>query len=444
MAPSDETPPKPDDIAGAEGFGDDALMEDFEGGDGTGKGRTKSPIGKVGLVVGGIAAVVAGLILFGGDKEKAALSVLQRPSEVKSTPGAENVPESYKQAVEETNKESLEEAARTGGSALPTPVAPPVGVVKADEELGKEVEDPLARWRRIQEERQKRDEQQKQKTQLAQQPQTDPNAEAITKLSQAMSTQMGSILEGRDPKKMQAKKIMDEDQFFEDMEAAAEKKRKAEEEKRQREKEEAAAAATANTNTETNTGPEPINILVPAASIEYAQLILEANSDVKGPVIAQVMSGPLSGAKIIGDFEVQEEYLTLKFNTAVIDGVSHSIDAIALDPNTTLPGMATDIDHRYFRRIILPAAASFVEGMSSALAQTGGTTVDTTGAGGSTSVQTTDKPELDEQIFKGVEKAGQTLSEIIKDQGKVEPLIVIAAGTPMNILFLTAVTDENM
>ena len=185
-----------------------------------------------------------------------------------------------------------------------------------------------------------------------------------------------------------------------------------------------------------------MNILVPAGDIEYAQLVLEANSDVDGsPVLAYLASGPLSGSKLLGKFEVKDEYLVLTFNTIVTDGIAQSINAVALDPDTTLPALATDVDHHYLTRIILPAAAAFISGFSGAVGDSGSTTVTVDGGA---AVESSLAKDSRQEIFKGLEEAGNKISEIIDDKAKnTDPTVKVAAGTPMGILFLEPVTDEN-
>ncbi len=423
--------------AGEPGFDDDSFNEDFEGGSKGSTGLRENPLFKVGIVVGGLAAVVAGLILFGGKEEIVAPSTVSVPPDLTSTPGTESVPQSYADAVDQTNVESVEQAQRTGGSALPVPIAPPVGRVSMGDENDAEAEDPLARWRRIQEERERRNA--KPKKELPGTAQADPTAEAINKLSQAMNEQMQSILERQTLKEMQQAKVVDEETFFNDIK---EKRKKAEAEAQE------AAASLVQAGAPGTTAPggleaEPIDILIPAATIEYAQLIIEANSDVPGPVMAQIMSGPLSGSRIMGSFTTQEEYLTLNFNSVIVDGISHPISAVAIDPDTTLPGMVTEIDRRYFSRIVLPAAAAFIEGLGSAIAQSGSTTINT-GTGGSVSSQTNEDLDFEQEVFKGVEEASSKVSEIIdRDASQIKPLIRVAAGTPMGILFTQPVTDDN-
>jgi intracellular multiplication protein IcmE len=182
----------------------------------------------------------------------------------------------------------------------------------------------------------------------------------------------------------------------------------------------------------------PEIIIVPAGEVAYAQIITEANSDIPGPVLGQIVSGPLSGSRILGDFEVQNDLISLRFDKVVVEGVSYDIDAIALDPATTLPGMATKVNHRYLRRIILPTAAAFIEGAAEAVADTGRTSVSVSGE---VVAEETEGTDAKEQIATGIEEASSQLSEIIDEMNEdTEPLIIIHAGTPMGLLFLEPMT----
>src|SRR5690606_16466854 len=109
--------------------------------------------------------------------------------------------------------------------------------------------------------------------------------------------------------------------------------------------EEAAAAAAQGADEQIEV------VLYPAGKIAYAQILTEANSDVPGPVLAQIASGPLSGSRVLGSFSKETELLTIKFDTVIVDGVSIDINGSAIDPKTTLPAMATDVDHHYLARI---------------------------------------------------------------------------------------------
>jgi intracellular multiplication protein IcmE len=169
-------------------------------------------------------------------------------------------------------------------------------------------------------------------------------------------------------------------------------------------------------------------------------MITEANTDAPGPILAQIVSGPLKGGRMIGTFESTDHYLTLNFKTVVLDGIDFKAEGIAIDPNTTLPGVVTDIDRRYFTRILLPAAADFIEGFTEAIAESGTTTITISG---DTTTQTTSNSDKsnDQEVATGVAKAGEEISEILGDiADDTKPLLRVRAGTPIGILFIKPVT----
>ncbi|MCB9990136.1 MAG: type IV secretion protein DotG [Rhodospirillales bacterium] len=399
--------------------GGDGEFEDFAGG-GTSLGDMwrNNPLVKIGVIAGGLITVIGAIILFGGSEDPTLTSVVRGGGEVSAPPGGE-ISESYKQAIEQENEERLDLAVREGGSAMPTPIGPPVERLNLPEE-DLNADDPLERWRRIQEERQRQTIQQKKPV-----PTVDPYADAITALANAMSVQMEGILESKTPLKPVHLKVTAADYLEQQREVAREKAKEAAEE----------AAANAAANNE-----EVVDILIPAGTIAYAQLITEADSDTKGPIMAQLATGPFAGSRMLGSFEVKEENLVLNFETIVIDGIGHSTTAIAMNPDTTSIGMVTDIDHRYMTRVIWPAAAAFVQGIGEAIGTTNSTTVTVDGG-----AAVSDQQELDtqEELAKGVEAAAEKISEILDEQAdNTEPLIRVEAGTPMGILFLEPVTEE--
>ncbi|MBI2234943.1 MAG: DotG/IcmE/VirB10 family protein [Micavibrio aeruginosavorus] len=411
------------DILDAADNDGDAGFEDFDtGGGGFADAVKTNPMVKVGIVVAAFAVIAGGIILFGGKKEPIAGSAVKEAAEVTSVPGQDQVSPVYRQAVEDRNEQEVEKAVREGSSAIPVPIGPPRGVLEVEKEEA--VEDPLERWRKIQEERLRKEQEALAASNNPLQPQqeaVDPYAEQKQALADSMATQMQSILEGIDIKKMQSVKITDGDYM-------KNKRAQAEEARAEVEAEEAEAAAAAVPTTE---------ILLEAGRIEYAQLIIEANTDAPGPVLAEIASGPLAGSRMIGTFQATDEYLTLQFNAVIVDGKALSTKAIALDPATSKPGLITEIDHKYFQRVIIPAAASFIEGIGGAIAESGSTTV-SAGEGTTTSAQN----DLDtrQEFFKGVEEAAGKVSEILdEDAGKVEPMLRVAAGTHLGILFLESV-----
>ena len=201
----------------------------------------------------------------------------------------------------------------------------------------------------------------------------------------------------------------------------------------------AGAAGTAGTTTDAPQGRA--KILVSAGEIVYAQTLTEANTDAPGPVLAQIMSGPLKGSRVMGGFANTEDFLTITFDRVIYQGRIVDVDAIALDVDTTLPGVATDVDNRYFTRIVLPAAAAFVEGFGAAVADSGSTTVSVEGE-----TVTTETNDIDtrEELLGGVAEATERLAEFMDEEAdKTKHMIKVAAGTAIGILFVDEIEDPN-
>lgn len=401
----------------------DSGLEDFE------TGRTSlaeawktNPMVKIGGVLGAVAILVGGIMLFGGEKTPLAPSVVAgQGKNVNQAPG-EKVPEVYRDALQQMNEKSAEEALRTNTSSLPVPIGPAKGKALEDKNAASE-EDPLERWRRIQEERLKKEQQAKIEPTAVPQKPVDPYAQEKQALAQSMQTQMQSVLEQQALQSMESATITPPE-FFETKRQAAAQARSAE------------LAAAGN-----QAGAGEVTILLEAGRIEYAQMITEANSDVPGPILAQLASGPLAGSRMIGSFQKQQDYLTLNFSTIVVDGVALSTTAVALDPETSRPGVVTDIDRKYFQRIILPAAAAFIEGMGSAIAESGSTTVTVDGG-----AAVSDSKDLDtkQELFKGLEKASSKAGRVLEqDAGKTEIMVKVAVGTHIGVFFTKPVEKRD-
>ena len=176
-----------------------------------------------------------------------------------------------------------------------------------------------------------------------------------------------------------------------------------------------------------------------AGTVNYAQMLTEANSDVPGPILAQVLSGPLTGGRAIGHFQVSDDYLVIEFNTITLKGKEYSVNALALDPDTTLGGMATEVDHRYFTRVILPAAGSFVSAFGDALSRPQTETIVTNGA----IVTLQAKQGMKDALYAGVGSVGNSVGRFLDEQGaRTRTLVRVAVGTPMGLFFLSSVRDN--
>lgn len=404
-----------------------------------------NPLLKVAAIAMAAAVVVGGyLIFFGGPDVEDNQSVVSSGSGagVKTTPGGEEVldPE-YRKALEEQNKQRIEEAVTTGGSAIPTPTGPTAPTVP---DILKDVpqEDPLKEWRA-------RVERNQQMQTAAMTPDTTIQPEAaplmqpvrpqqmmITadpEMARNLTDQMRVIVAAQAPSEIRQVGVTSEDSAY----IALKKK----EDAARRAIEASAFSSNAGTTyladgTQVQTAAAEQKVIVPAGNIAYAQLLNELNSDISGPALAQVLSGPLEGGRALGQFSLKDEYLVITFNRVVKNGVSYAINAIALDTNTTLGGHQTDVDHHYFTRVVLPAAAKFVEGYGSAVAETGQTTTET--AGGAVGEEQPE-PDTRQELMKATGEAASKLSEILDESTESPITVKVAKGTEMGLLFVDSV-----
>ncbi len=435
IKPQDTSEGTPDIVEVEEGDG----FSEFDspsnkGGKSLGELFRDNPIFKIVLIIIVVVGLIAAFLIFGG-KDDAPKSEVGAPIKEREAPG-QQTSEDYSNAIAEVNQQRLEEAQRNGESTIPIQTAGPdsTNVNGLNEEPPVTIDDPLKDYRFGAQ------------TNGANQP-LDPNAlqpvltnnpnqnvpqqqvvlgpdpAAVDALAQAMGEQMKGILGKHEIRSAQIMTVTDL-KAIRDAEAAALKNN--------------AIATNSGTNGVT-ADEEPVEIIIPAGTIVYAQTLTEANSDAPGPVLARLASGPLAGSRILGTFDNTDEYLTLNFNTIVVKGISQSVNAVALDPKTTLPAVATDIDHKYMTRFVLPAAASFIEGMGDAIAQHEQTITVNNGTTSSSESDLNTKQEVASALADSTSKISDSLDEQA-DQAKIG--VKVRSGTPIGILFLEPVVKE--
>lgn len=406
------------------------------------------------VVVAGLLAGAYMLILGGEDEEVNISRVVPGGSGLKAKVGEGGEDEAYKQAIEAENKRQAEEALARGGSAIPVPIGKTAEeTLSVPPAMTQQAADPLQEWRQKAEARRlsleneappPEDELQAPDVVPIVQPiRPQPQMKLDPQQAKMLSQQMRAIITAQAPKPPQLARVTREDSAYAKM-----KRQKAEEASR-RAKAGGMELASADGSSVAAGGraggaSSPVKakskVIVPAGNIAYAQLLNDLNSDVRGPVLAQVLSGPFEGGRAIGDFQKQDEFLTLNFRRIIKDGVSYSVNAIAIDENTTLAAHQTDVDHHYFTRIILPAAAAFLTGYTNAASQTG-TTVQQTAGGGQT--QETPPPDARQQIMTGATQAAQTIGTILTEDSDRPITVYVSRGTTMGLLFMDSVKTGN-
>lgn len=174
---------------------------------------------------------------------------------------------------------------------------------------------------------------------------------------------------------------------------------------------------------------------VRAGSIVPAVMMTAINSDEPGPVLAQIVTGPLKGARLIGQMTSSDQRVVVQFTSLSMPGASQTfqISSFAIDPDTSRTGLATDVNNHYFLRYGLGLAAAFISGYGEAV-QNAGSTTTTNAFGGTTTIMgdMTHKQIAESAFGKVGTKLG---SEIAKDTNRA-PTVTVASGTPVGILFM--------
>jgi intracellular multiplication protein IcmE len=196
----------------------------------------------------------------------------------------------------------------------------------------------------------------------------------------------------------------------------------------------AGAGSVGGDNTSRFTPPNPGTIL-------YARLVGRVNSDVPGPVIGEILQGPFTGARLLGNFRFSERGVILQFSSMAVpyreEGEDKSetvpIGAVAVDTQHLGTAMATDIDRHIVERVALAFGTAFMTGVGRAIGQ-GGATV-TQGFG----TRETTYPRLDttQQLWVGAGEAANAVGRVAESiWGNRRTTITVDAGTPFGLLFL--------
>ncbi|GAB0119837.1 DotG/IcmE/VirB10 family type IV secretion system protein [Acidisoma sp. 7E03] len=177
-------------------------------------------------------------------------------------------------------------------------------------------------------------------------------------------------------------------------------------------------------------------VLIPAGRGIYAHPILALSSDQTSPVIMQADSGPIAGDRMIGSFERQDDRLVIHINSIVHQGQTLGCDAVVVAPNTMEASVATGVDEHYVSRIILPAAAAFVQGLGQALATTSNSTAVLSPFGGAT---TSTNLNFQQQLGVAAGAAAGQIGSVLNQEAPKGPTVTLDANVGVGVMFLSDV-----
>lgn len=186
--------------------------------------------------------------------------------------------------------------------------------------------------------------------------------------------------------------------------------------------------------------------MMKAGTVLNAVVITSVNSDEPGPILAQIVSGPYTGARVVGRFEMSKsaESVVMSFKTMNVPSLQRSVqlDAVAVDPDSARTALASDVDHHYLSRYGMLLASSFVKGYADAVKNQGTTQTVTAGAGGIAT--TTSYPSLDDRkiAIAALGEVGGVVAEGLKQDVKRPPTVTVTSGTPIGLLVMQDVSGQ--
>lgn len=186
---------------------------------------------------------------------------------------------------------------------------------------------------------------------------------------------------------------------------------------------------------------------IKAGSIIHAVIMTSINSDEPGPILAQVVNGPYSGARLMGNFNLANkdgEKLTMQFSVMTLPSApkSYTFNGFAIDPDSGRTALASDVDHHYLYRYGTMLSANFLKGYSAAIKQSGTTMTTSTGAAGTTTSATTPLLNPKDKAVIALGEVGTALSAAWAQNFNRPNTITIDAGTPIGVLLMQDVSFQ--
>ena len=175
--------------------------------------------------------------------------------------------------------------------------------------------------------------------------------------------------------------------------------------------------------------------MIKAGAILFATLNTSINSDRPGPVMATIVAGKYKGAKLLGTLQTTSDYqrVVLTFNTMSMPNWPSTvgINAVAINPDTARTALASNVDNHYLLRYSALFASSFMQGIGSAVQNSGQTTVNNAG----TTSQTFSNLSTGEKVLVGLGQVGKSAGSAAQKVFNKHPTVTVMAGVGLGILY---------
>ncbi|MCA9774255.1 MAG: DotG/IcmE/VirB10 family protein, partial [Myxococcales bacterium] len=178
--------------------------------------------------------------------------------------------------------------------------------------------------------------------------------------------------------------------------------------------------------------------IIPAGTILYGETLTSSSSDLPGPVLVQVTTGPYKGSRLVGRFSTAEsvDRMVVQFSAMTLpDGTSAPVTAFAVDGVSAETAVASDVNRRYLQRYAPILAAAFITGYSASAAQPSQQVVE---LGDGSSVITGATTE-EQNLYAGLAAAGEAIGADLIQNAPKGPEVILRSGWPVGIMFVEPV-----
>lgn len=170
----------------------------------------------------------------------------------------------------------------------------------------------------------------------------------------------------------------------------------------------------------------------------FAEVLTTVSSDLESPVMAEVVSGPHRGARLVGTFaaDPRASAMVVSFTSMSLpDGRTVQVNAFAVDGRSAETAVASDVERRYVQRYGPILAATFLSSFAQAQAQPSRIVQ---GSGQDLQV-TLSAPTVRQSLFAGLGAATNVIAQDIARSAPAGPRVNLRAGHPIGILFVEPV-----
>lgn len=187
-------------------------------------------------------------------------------------------------------------------------------------------------------------------------------------------------------------------------------------------------------STSTTAAAATVQYLIKGLTVAGARLVSPLDTAKSSFVTAEITTGPLAGAYLLGQGKmVSEEGVLMTFTRMKFNGEDYAVNVTGLDNATSSDAMGADIDRKLLARYVMPVVFTTFQAYLSAVSQVGQTIVAT--PGGVTTVVTPSaagRQAAAAGLSAGVGKAGQAF-------GTQTPSAYMPIDSSIGLLFLDSV-----